>query len=106
MDKELEVKRLVEELEAAKVENKRQAGTVMCLKNKWKRARHERAIFEAECKSQRTRISELEVERDQSIRRDSHASHREVADRYKEVLASLDERWANKKKYVAAVVQL
>lgn len=65
-----------------------------------------RSTFETEVKAQRTRIAELEFERDQSIRCASPAARREVADRYKEILASLEERWVNKKKELAAVIQV
>lgn len=45
--KELEIKRLAAELEATKVEGRKQAGRVMGLKDEWKRAFHKRSIFEA-----------------------------------------------------------
>lgn len=65
--KESEVKRLTEEIKAAKEEKNKQAGAFICLKDEWKRAHYERSIFETEVASLRTRVAELEVERNRDI---------------------------------------
>lgn len=105
VSQEAEVKRISEELKIAQEERKRQAGVVICLQEEWLRARHERASFEAEVVSQRSKIAELEAERDRDIRHASRAARREVARKYRDILLSLEERWSRKKKEVSAVIQ-
>ncbi|KAF3563344.1 hypothetical protein DY000_02016541 [Brassica cretica] len=56
--------------------------------------------------AQRARIVALEVERDRDIRRVSRVARRDVAGRCREILESLKEKWANKKKEAPAKIQL
>lgn len=39
----------------------------MILRDKWQRARQERTVFETEVATLRTKVAELEVDRDQDI---------------------------------------
>ena len=101
-----EVRRLKEELRVAKEETRKKTGEAMLLKDEWQRARRERAAFETEVAALRTKVAELETGRDRDIRRGSRAARREVANGFREVLASLENRWVNKKKEVSADIQL
>ena len=56
--------------------------------------------------AQRARIVALEVERDRDIRRASRITRRDIAAKYREVLESLNDRWASKKKEVSAEIEL
>ena len=76
------------------------------MRDEWKRARQERAVFETEVAALRTRVVELEADRDQDIRRGSRAARREVANAFQEVLTSLEKRWVDKKKELSAEIQL
>lgn len=78
----------------------------MVLKDEWKRACQERIIFEYEVTAQKTKIADLEADRDRDIRRSSRIVRREVVDSYWEIPIYLEKRWANKRKEVAAEIQL
>lgn len=78
----------------------------MVLKDEWKRACQERIIFEYEVTTQKTKIADLEADRDRDIRRSSCIVRREVVDSYWEIPIYLEKRWANKRKEVAAKIQL
>ncbi|KAF2538899.1 hypothetical protein F2Q68_00021350 [Brassica cretica] len=56
--------------------------------------------------AQRARTVALEVERDRDIRRVSRVARRDVAGQCREILESLKEKWANKKKEAPAKIQL
>ena len=100
----VEVRRLTEELRAAKEETRKKTGEAMILKDEWEKTHRERAVFETEVATLRTKIAELEADRDRDIRRGSRASRLEDAIGFREVLASLEKRWVDKKKEVSAEV--
>ena len=77
----------------------------MILRDEWKRARQERAVFE-QVASLRTKVEEIEANRDLDICKGSRAARREVANGFWEVLTSLEKRWVDKKKEVSAEIQL
>ena len=54
----------------------------------------------------RTKVVELEADRDRDIRRGSRAARREIANGFREVLTSLEKRWVDKKKEVSAEIHL
>ena len=56
--------------------------------------------------AQRARIAALEVERDRDIRHASRIARRDITAKYREVLESLKDRWASKKREVSAEIQL
>ncbi|KAF3569690.1 hypothetical protein F2Q69_00060242 [Brassica cretica] len=56
--------------------------------------------------AQRARIAALEVERDRDIRRASRIAHRDIAAKFREVLESLKDRWASKKKEMSTEIRL
>ncbi|KAF2589809.1 hypothetical protein F2Q70_00039621 [Brassica cretica] len=56
--------------------------------------------------AQRARIAALEVERDRDIRRASRIGHRDIAAKFWEVLESLKDRWASKKKEMSTEIRL
>ncbi|KAF3569691.1 hypothetical protein F2Q69_00060241 [Brassica cretica] len=56
--------------------------------------------------AQRARIAALEVERDRDIRRASCIAHRDIAAKFQEVLESLKDRWASKKKEMSTEIRL
>ncbi|KAG2292589.1 hypothetical protein Bca52824_039258 [Brassica carinata] len=56
--------------------------------------------------AQWARIAAIEVERDRDIRRASRIARRDIAAKYREVLESLKDRWASKKKEVSAEILL
>ena len=76
------------------------------MRDEWKRARQERAIFKTEVATLRTKVVELETDRDRDIRRGSRAARREIASGFREVLTSLEKKWVDKKKEVSAEIQL
>lgn len=78
----------------------------MILRDKWQRARQERTVFETEVATLRTKVAELEVDRDQDISWGSRAARREIASGFWEVLTSLKKRWVDKKKEVSTEIQL
>ena len=102
----VEVRRLTEELRVAKEEARKKTGEAMILTDDWKRARQERAIFKTEVATLRTKVVELETDRDRDIRRVSRAARHEIANGFREVLTSLEEKWIDKKKEVSAEIQL
>ncbi|KAF3496307.1 hypothetical protein DY000_02054222 [Brassica cretica] len=56
--------------------------------------------------AQRARIAALEVERDRDIRRASRIAHRDIAAKFREVLESLKDSWASKKKEMSTEIRL
>ncbi|KAF3550812.1 hypothetical protein DY000_02007512 [Brassica cretica] len=102
----VEVRRLTEELQTAKEEARKKTGEAMILRDEWKRARQERAAFETEVATLRTKVVELEADRDRDIRRGSRAARREIANGFREVLTSLEKRWVDKKKEVSTEIHL
>ncbi|WZZ35163.1 hypothetical protein YC2023_018564 [Brassica napus] len=78
----------------------------MILRNEWKRASQERAVFETEVAALMTKVVELEAGRDRDICRSSLAARCEVANGFREVLTSLEKRCVDKKKEVSAEIQL
>ena len=101
-----EVRRLTEELRVVKEETRKKTGEAMLLKDEWQRARCERAAFETEVSALGTKVAELEAGRDRDIRKGSRAARREVANGFREILASLEKRWVGKKKEESAEIQL
>ena len=101
-----EVRRLTEELRVVKEETRKKTGEAMLLKDEWQRARCERAAFETEVAALGTKVAELEAGRDRDIRKGSRAARREVANGFREILASLEKRWVGKKKEESAEIQL
>ena len=102
----VEVRMLTEELRTAKEEARKKTGEAMILRDEWKRARQERAVFETEVATLRTKVVELEADRDRDIRRGSRAARREIANGFREVLTSLEKRWVDKKKEVSTEIHL
>ena len=102
----VEVQRPSEELRAAKEEARKKTGEAMILSDEWKRARQERAVFETQVATLRTKVVELETDNDRDIHRGSRAALREIANGFREVLTSLEKKWVDKKKEVSAEIQL
>ena len=102
----VEVRMLTEELRTAKEEARKKTGEAMILRDEWKRARQERAVFETEVATLRTKVVELEADRDRDIRRGSRAARCEIANGFREVLTSLEKRWVDKKKEVSTEIHL
>uniref|UniRef100_A0A0D3D3P7 Uncharacterized protein n=1 Tax=Brassica oleracea var. oleracea TaxID=109376 RepID=A0A0D3D3P7_BRAOL len=110
-DKEIEcigseIKRLSEELEATKREGKKDAKKTEALTEDWRRIHQENEALMTQVVAQKAKITAVEVERDQNIRRASRIVRRDIAKRYQDVLESLREKWVNKKKEVSAEIQL
>ncbi|KAF3565819.1 hypothetical protein DY000_02013095 [Brassica cretica] len=101
-----EIKRLSKELEATKREGKKDAEKIEALTEDWRRVHLENEALTSQMVAQRARIAALEVERDQDIRRASRIACRDIAAKYQEVLESLKDRWACKKKEVSAEIRL
>ncbi|XP_013617560.1 PREDICTED: uncharacterized protein LOC106324085 [Brassica oleracea var. oleracea] len=101
-----EVQKLTEELQTSKEEARKKTGEAMILRNEWKRASQERAVFETEVAALMTKVVELEAGRDRDICRSSLAARCEVANGFREVLTSLEKRCVDKKKGVSAEIQL
>ncbi|KAF3557394.1 hypothetical protein F2Q69_00013781 [Brassica cretica] len=99
-----EIKRLSKELEATKREGKKDAEKIESLTEDWRRVHLENETLTSQMVAQRARIAALEVERDRDIRRASHIARRDTATKYREVLESLNDRWASKKKEVSAEI--
>ncbi|KAG2292931.1 hypothetical protein Bca52824_039600 [Brassica carinata] len=110
-DKEIEsigfeIKRLSKELEATKREGKKDAEKIKALTENWWRVHLENKTLTSQMVAQRARIAALEVERDRDIRRASRIARRDIAAKYREVLESLNDKWASKKKEVSAEIRL
>ncbi|KAF2567055.1 hypothetical protein F2Q68_00026631 [Brassica cretica] len=110
-DKEIEsigfeIKRLSKELEATKREGKKDSEKIEALTEDWRRVHLENEALTSQKVAQRTRIAALEVERDRDIHRASRIARRDIAAKYREVLESLKDRWASKKKEVSAEIRL
>ena len=110
-DKEIEsigseIKSLSEELEATKHEGKKDAKKTEALTEDWRRIHQENGALMTRVVAQKAKITAVEVERDQNIRRASRIARRDIAKRYRDVLESLREKWVNKKKEVSAEIQL
>ncbi|KAF3520769.1 hypothetical protein DY000_02060211 [Brassica cretica] len=101
-----EVRRVTEELRTAKEEPRKKTGEAMILRDEWKRARQERTVFEIVVAALRTKVVELEADRDRDVRRGSCDAHCEIANGFREVLTSLEKRWVEKNKEVSAEIQL
>ncbi|KAF3496662.1 hypothetical protein DY000_02052251 [Brassica cretica] len=110
-DKEIEsigseIKRLSKELEATKREWKKDTEKIEALTEDWRRIHLENEALTTQMVAQKVRITALEVERDRDIRRASRVARRAIATRYREILESLKDKWARKKKEVCAEIQL
>ncbi|KAF3563582.1 hypothetical protein DY000_02014255 [Brassica cretica] len=110
-DKEIEsigfeIKRLSKELEATKREGKKDAEKIDGLTEDWGRVHLENEALTSQMVAQSARTAALEVERDRDIRRTSRIARRDIAAKYWEVLESLKDRWASKKKEVSAEIRL
>ncbi|KAF2557450.1 hypothetical protein F2Q68_00016805 [Brassica cretica] len=110
-DKEIEsigseIKRLSKELEATKREGKKDAEKIEALTEDWKIIHQENEALMTQTVAHKARITALEVERDQDIRRASRVARRDIANRYREILESLKDKWTSKKKGVSAEIQL
>ena len=66
-----------------------------------KREAHAAAVI-----SQRARADEVEATRDRVVRRASRAARHEVAEAYKSILSSLEEKWSNKERETDARIRL
>ncbi|KAF3584040.1 hypothetical protein F2Q69_00030647 [Brassica cretica] len=110
-DKEIEsigseIKRLSMELEATKREGKKDAEKIEALTEDWKIIHQENEALMTQTVAHKAIITALEVERDQDIRRASRLARRDIANRYREILESLKDKWTSKKKGVSAEIQL
>ena len=94
------------ELETTKREGKGDAKKIEALTGDWKRTCQDNATLAAQVIAQKAKIAAFEVERDRDIRRASRVARRDVAERYREILESLKEKWVNKKKEASAEIQL
>lgn len=101
-----EVKSLKESLRRPKEDLKNKTGEAMFLKEEWRKAREEQMIFETEVATQKTKVAEFLAERERDIRCESRAMHCEIADRYRGVLALIENKWSDKKKELEAEIQL
>jgi len=72
----------------------------------WRRVHLEKEALTFQMVSQMARITAIEVGRDRDIRRASRIARRHIAAKYREVLESLKDRWASKKREVSAEIQL
>ena len=99
-----EIRRLSAELETTKREGERDAKRIETLTDDWRRTCQENATLAAQVVVQRARIAALEVERDRDIRFASRVARRDVAGRCREILESLKDKWANKKKEATAEI--
>ncbi|KAF2570025.1 hypothetical protein F2Q70_00002633 [Brassica cretica] len=109
-DKEIEgigfeIKRLSKELEATKREGKRDAEKFEAFTEDWRRVHLENEALMSQMVAPRARIAAFEVERDRDIRRASRIARRDIVAKYREVLESLEDRWASKKKEVSAEIR-
>ncbi|XP_048622609.1 uncharacterized protein LOC125591797 [Brassica napus] len=95
-----EIKTLSKELEVTKREGKKDAEKI------WRRVHLENKALTSQMVAQRERIAALKVERDLDIRRASRIARRDIAAKYREVLESLKDRRASKKKEVPAEIRL
>ncbi|KAF3528058.1 hypothetical protein DY000_02041763 [Brassica cretica] len=110
-DKEIEsigfeIKGLSKELEATTREGKKDAKKIEALTEDWRRVHLENEALTSQMVAQRERIAALEVERDRDIRRASRIARRDIAAKCREVLESLKDRWASKKKEVSVKIRL
>ncbi|KAF2591627.1 hypothetical protein F2Q70_00038570 [Brassica cretica] len=65
----IEVRILTEELRTAKEEARKKTGEAMISRDEWKRACQERAVFETDVAALRTKVVELETDRDRDVHR-------------------------------------
>ncbi|CAN6888988.1 unnamed protein product, partial [Brassica oleracea var. botrytis] len=65
----LDIRRILRELDIAKLEGKRDAEKIKAMIEDWERLSFERAMFESEVTAQKVRIDELKSERDRDVRR-------------------------------------
>ena len=70
----------------------------------WKIIHQENEALMTQMVAQKARITALEVERDRDIRRASCVARRNIANRYREILESLKDKWTSKKKGVSAEI--
>ncbi|XP_048605659.1 uncharacterized protein At3g60930, chloroplastic-like [Brassica napus] len=110
-DKEIEnigseIKRLSEELEAAKREGKQDAEKIEALTEDWRRIHLENEALTTQVVAQKAKVTALEVERDRDIRRASRIARRDIEQQCREVLESLKDKGSSKKKEVSAEIQL
>ncbi|KAF2608290.1 hypothetical protein F2Q68_00042964 [Brassica cretica] len=110
-DKEIEsigskIKRLSKELEVTKREGKKDAEKIEALTEDWRRIHQENEAFTTQVVAQKAKIAALEVERDQDIHRASRIARRDIEQRYREILESLEDRWTSKKKEVSVEIRL
>ncbi|XP_048613418.1 uncharacterized protein At3g60930, chloroplastic-like [Brassica napus] len=100
------IKRLSKELQATKREGKKDAEKIEALTEDWKIIHQENEALMTQTVAHKARITALEVERDQDIRRASRVARRNIANRYREILESLKDKWTSKKNGVSAEIQL
>ncbi|XP_013633077.1 PREDICTED: uncharacterized protein LOC106338709 [Brassica oleracea var. oleracea] len=101
-----EIKRLSKELKVTKREGKKDAEKIEALTEDWRRFHLENEALTSQKVAQRAKIAALEVERDRDIRSESRIARRDIAAKYREVLESLKDRWASKKKEVSTEIRL
>ncbi|KAF2586944.1 hypothetical protein F2Q70_00036631 [Brassica cretica] len=94
------------ELEATKREGKKDAEKIEDLTEDWRRVHLENKALTSQMVAQRARIAALEVVRDRDIRRASRIARRDITANYREVLESLKDRWASKRKEVSPEIRL
>ncbi|KAF2557074.1 hypothetical protein F2Q68_00016340 [Brassica cretica] len=99
-------KTLLKELEATRREGKKDAEKIEALTEDWRRVHLENEALTSQMVAQRARIVALEVERDRDIHHASRIARRDITAKYREVLESLKDRWASKKKEVSAEIRL
>nr|XP_018475500.1 PREDICTED: uncharacterized protein At3g60930, chloroplastic-like [Raphanus sativus] len=98
---EANAKRISAELEIAKRENKEEVENINSMMAEWVKVCDEKSVLEVEVAAQQTKIARLEAERDRDVR----SARREMSSQYAAILGSLEEKWSNKEREIAARIQ-
>ncbi|XP_056847470.1 uncharacterized protein LOC130498125 [Raphanus sativus] len=98
----LDFKRISTELEIAKRENKEEVEKINSMMAEWVKVCDEKSALEVEVAAHQTKIARLEAERDRDVR----SARLEMSRQYAEILRSLEEKWSNKDREMAARIQL
>ncbi|XP_018448596.1 uncharacterized protein LOC108820113 [Raphanus sativus] len=100
--RDVEIDRISAELEIAKRENKEEVEKINSMMAEWVKVCDDKSALEVEVAAQQTKIARLEAERDGDVR----SARREMSSQYAVILGSLEEKWSNKEREMAARIQL
>ncbi|XP_018458436.1 uncharacterized protein At3g60930, chloroplastic-like [Raphanus sativus] len=98
----LDFKRISAKLEVAKRESKEEVEKINSMMTEWVKVCDEKSVLEIEVAAQQAKIARLEAERDRDVR----SARREMSRQYAVILGSLEEKWSNKEREMAARIQL